>query len=57
MGRLREYLTGHSVIGLGTAILIYHLEAHPRYQPLTRELLAGIQAGRQTAIVSTMTVI
>ena len=56
MGHLREYLAGHSVIGLDTAIFIYHLEAHPRYQPLTQELLAGIQAGRQTAIVSTITV-
>ncbi len=56
MERLRERLGGHAVIGLDTCIFIYHLEAHPRYQPLTQELLAGVQAGRQTAIASTVTV-
>jgi len=56
MERLREQLAGHAVIGLDTSIFIYHLAAHPRYQPLTQELLAGIQVGRQTAITSTVTV-
>jgi len=56
MERLRERLAGHAIIGLDTAIFIYHLEAHPRYQPLAQEVLAGIQAGRQTAITSTVTV-
>ncbi len=56
MGRLREQLARHAVIGLDTAIFIYHLEAHPRYLPLTQELLAGIEAGRQTAVTSTITV-
>ena len=56
MERLRERLASHAVIGLDTAIFIYHLEAHPRYQPLTQELLTGIQAGRQRAITSTVTV-
>jgi predicted nucleic acid-binding protein len=56
MERLREQLAGHAVIGLDTSIFIYHLEAHPRYQPLTQELLAGIQVGRQTAITPTVTV-
>jgi predicted nucleic acid-binding protein len=56
MERLRERLAGHAVIGLDTAIFIYHVEAHPRYQALTQELLADIQAGRRTAITSTVTV-
>jgi predicted nucleic acid-binding protein len=56
MGRLRERLASHAVIGLDTAIFIYHLEAHPRYLPLTQELLAGVQAGQWTAITSTVTV-
>ncbi|TEU20900.1 MAG: PIN domain-containing protein [Anaerolineales bacterium] len=56
MEHFRERLTSHAVIGLDTNIFIYHLEAHPRYQPLTQELLAGIQAGRQMAITSTVTV-
>jgi len=56
MEPLRERLAGHAVIGLDTAIFIYHLEAHPQYQPLTQELLAGIQAGRHAAIISMVTV-
>jgi predicted nucleic acid-binding protein len=56
MDRLSERLADHAVIGLDTNVFIYHLEAHPRYQLLTQELLAGIQAGRQTAVTSTITV-
>ncbi len=55
MERLNERLTHHSVIGVDTAILIYHLEANPRYLSLTHEFLTGVQAGRWTAIVSTVT--
>jgi len=46
----------HYVIGLDTNIFIYHLEQHPRYQPLTQALLLGVQAGRQKAITSVITV-
>jgi len=56
MAHLSERLADHAVVGLDTAIFIYHLEAHPRYQPLTQELLAGIQAGRQRAVTSTVTI-
>jgi predicted nucleic acid-binding protein len=52
----RRRLDGHAVVGLDTGIFIYHLEAHPRYLPLTRELLTGVQAGRQAAVTSTVTV-
>ena len=55
MERLRERLANHAIIGLDTSIFIYHLEGHPRYLPLTQELLAAVQAGRQTAITSTVT--
>jgi predicted nucleic acid-binding protein len=54
MELLRDGLARHAVIGLDTSIFIYHLEAHPRYQPFTRELLTGVQAGRQTAVTSTV---
>ena len=50
-----ERLARHSILGLDTPVLIYHLEAHPRYLPLTQALLAGVQAGRWTAITSTVT--
>ena len=32
---LRERLCEHARVGLDTSIFIYHLEAHPRYLPLT----------------------
>jgi predicted nucleic acid-binding protein len=54
--RLRERLASHAIIGLDTSVFIYHLEGHTRYLPLTQELLAGVQAGRQRAITSTITV-
>ena len=40
MGRLSERLAGHVAVGLDTSVFIYHLEAHPRYLPLTQEVLA-----------------
>jgi predicted nucleic acid-binding protein len=54
--QFRRELAAHSVIGLDTSVFIYHLEAHPRYQPLTQELLMGVQAGRQAAVTSVITV-
>ncbi|MCD6554035.1 MAG: type II toxin-antitoxin system VapC family toxin [Anaerolineae bacterium] len=56
MGHLGERLATHTIIGLDTSVLIYHLEAHPVYLPLTRELLAGVETGRWTAVTSTVTV-
>ncbi len=56
MGPISERLTKYTRIGLDTSIFIYHLEAHPRYLPLTRELLSGVQAGQWTAITSTVTI-
>ena len=56
MAGFGERLAGHAVVGLDTSILFYHLQAHPRYQPLTRELLLGVQAGQPKAIVSAVTV-
>jgi predicted nucleic acid-binding protein len=54
--RLVERLTNHQVIGLDTSVFIYHFEAHPRYQALTRVLLDAVQAGRPAAVTSTVTV-
>jgi predicted nucleic acid-binding protein len=55
MGRLTDRLKEHTVIGLDTPVFIYHLEAHPRYLPLTTELLTGVQAGHWAACTSTVT--
>lgn len=48
-------LARHTVLGLDTSVFIYHLEAHPRYLPLTMTLLAGVQAGQWRAVTSTVT--
>jgi predicted nucleic acid-binding protein len=56
MGQLSERVVTHSVIGLDTSVFIYHLEAHPDYQPLTQELLAGVENGQWKAVTSTVTV-
>ena len=56
MEHLIERLTRHTLIALDTSIFIYHLEAHPRYQPLTQEVLMGVQDGRWPAIISTVLV-
>jgi predicted nucleic acid-binding protein len=56
VGQLDERLADHEVIGLDTSVFIYHFEAHPRYQPLTRVLLGAVQAGRRVAVISTVTV-
>ena len=56
MGQLSERVATHSAIGLDTSVFIYHLEAHPDYQPLTQELLAGVENGQWKAVTSTVTV-
>ena len=55
MGRLTERLSSLSVIGLDTAIFIYHFEENPTYLPLTRELLSGIEMGSRRGVTSTIT--
>ncbi len=52
---LRERLRVHARVGLDTSIFIYHLEAHPRYLPLTTAVLAGVQAGEWEGITSVIT--
>jgi len=53
--RLIRQLQPHAIVGLDTSIFIYHLEAHPRYLPLTTAALARIQQGRQQGVTSTIT--
>jgi len=55
MGRLTERLGSISVIGLDTAIFIYHFEENPAYLPLTRELLSSIERGERKGLTSTIT--
>ena len=55
MGQLSEKLKPYPVIGLDTAIFIYHFEENPAYLPLTRELLSSIEAGERKGVTSTIT--
>jgi len=55
MGRLSERLSSFSIIGLDTAIFIYHFEENPAYLPLTRELLSSIEKGERKGVTSTIT--
>ena len=55
MGRITERLRSFSVIGLDTAIFIYHFEENPTYLPLTRELLSSIEMGERKGVTSTIT--
>ena len=54
MADLREQLANHKIVGLDTSIFIYHFEAHPTYQPLTKIVLQNVQAGEQQAVISTI---
>lgn len=55
MGKLAEYLTNYTRIGLDTCVLIYHIERHPVYYPVTQPLLANIESGHLTACASILT--
>jgi predicted nucleic acid-binding protein len=55
MAGIKERLANHSAIGLDTTVFIYHLEANPRYLPLTQLVLNGVQAGQWQAVISTVT--
>jgi predicted nucleic acid-binding protein len=55
MGRLRERLGPISIVGLDTAIFIYHFERHPRYFSLTQKIFSGIEAGLRKGVTSTIT--
>jgi hypothetical protein len=52
---LSQRLGGHQTVGLDTSVFIYHLEAHPQYVSLTRELLSTIRNSKWWAVTSTVT--
>jgi len=53
--KLEQLLADHKIIGLDTSIFIYHFEAHPRYYPLTKIILASVERGRWQGIISPIT--
>ena len=56
MASLEQRLANHQVIGLDTTVFIYHLEAHPKYLPLTRVILKQVQSGQCIGIISTVVI-
>ena len=56
MAGVEPQLIAHQVVGLDTAVFIYHFEAHPTYLPLTQTILQMVQAGQCIAVVSAVTI-
>jgi predicted nucleic acid-binding protein len=54
MGFIKQ-LIGYRSIGLDTSIFIYHLEAHPEYLNITKEILSSMENGIFTAYTSSIT--
>jgi predicted nucleic acid-binding protein len=54
MERLGARLNQHAIVGLDSAIFIYHIEAHPLYLPLTRIVLQSLQAGAYRGVASVL---
>ena len=52
---LRETLASHHLLLLDTMVFSYHLGGHPRYSPLTREILTAIETGRIAGLTTTIT--
>jgi predicted nucleic acid-binding protein len=57
MGQLSERLNSYPLVGLDTAIFIYHFEQNPIYLPLTREIFSSIEKGERKGITSTITLL
>jgi predicted nucleic acid-binding protein len=55
MGRFTEKIRLYSIVGLDTALFIYHFEGNPHYLPLTREILSSIEGGERKGVTSTIT--
>jgi len=52
MKRLQQFLVSHPVIGLDSAVFIYHLEDHPRYAPLTEIIFTALEKGANRGVTS-----
>ena len=55
MERFEERIASARTLGLDTSLFIYFLEPNPRYAPLVRLALDGIETGRWKGVTSTIT--
>ena len=54
IARLREFLERQSVVALDSCLLIYQVEANPKYVSLTHEVFSWLQRPRSRGITSTI---
>lgn len=52
---LERVLAGYRLIVLDTMVFSYHLAEHPRYASLTGTILAAVEAGRVSGIITAVT--
>ncbi len=55
MDEFSKRLTKAKIIGLDTSIFIYFLEDNPKYSPLARIIINGIEKGKWHGVTSTIT--
>lgn len=54
---MKRLFSGHKVIGLDTALFIYHFEDHPRYRALSAQILSLVSAGHCRGVISELTLL
>jgi predicted nucleic acid-binding protein len=57
MKALQNLLKNHPIIGLDTSVVIYHLEDHPRYAPVTEMIFNALEKGDNKGVTSYLTLI
>ncbi|HZX47972.1 MAG TPA: PIN domain-containing protein [Nitrospirota bacterium] len=55
--KLNIFLRRHKRIGLDSNILIYFIEEHPQYHKMSRKIFKSIEAGRNTGLCSTLSLL
>jgi len=55
--KLQGFLRRHRLVGLDSNILIYFIEAHPQYHTLCEKIFAAIEAGRNSGVCSTLSLL
>lgn len=55
MDRLVKELEKADVVGIDTPVFIYHIEAHPQYSSLTREIFSSMESGKWVGVTSAIT--
>lgn len=55
MDRLVQKLSRLSLVGIDTAVFIYHLEANETYSALTQKCLSSLESGKWRGVTSTIT--